>query len=323
MPDAPAASAPAAATTPPAASDGASTAADQKALLATFEDLAVSHASPVRSFMLEVRWGEAQASWIELARPVLKSLRAMASQVGHDALTSAIDGFDTALGKAGELGASASVTGPARDTLLTAYAPLARCLPTAFELDGERDRREPLLVRALLGQIAELDPLQLQKLLAAGLGRLDALVHATAEEVAVVAGIPDDVASAVAERVQAFRRATPSALSTLDPASTARELDNLVDALGTEHRAFDSVSRGWSEADRSAKKRVRRQREVAYLAVLVTLARLGEIDFALRLEKLPFARRLEELERLVSRAAPARAPKAMETAVQPGASAAP
>ena len=97
----------------------------------------------------------------------------------------------------------------------------------------------------------------------------------------------------------------------------------MADALANDHRAFENVSRGWSDADRAAKKRLRRQREVAYLAVLVTLARLGEIDLALRLEKLQFARRLEELERLVSRTGPARAPKPVESAVQPGASAAP
>ena len=42
--------------------DGTSTAGDHKAALATFEELAVAHATPIRSLMLEVRWGEAQTS---------------------------------------------------------------------------------------------------------------------------------------------------------------------------------------------------------------------------------------------------------------------
>ena len=52
-----------------AAAVAMSTAADEAALRATFEDLAVAHVADVRSVMMEVRWGEAQASWLEIARP--------------------------------------------------------------------------------------------------------------------------------------------------------------------------------------------------------------------------------------------------------------
>jgi hypothetical protein len=51
------------------AREGTSTAEDKAALRATFEELAVGHVVPIRNFMLEVRWGEAQSSWIALARP--------------------------------------------------------------------------------------------------------------------------------------------------------------------------------------------------------------------------------------------------------------
>ena len=68
-------------------------AADEAALRATFEELAVAHVTVLRNAMLEVRWGEAQASWLELGRPALKSLRGMAAEVGHTALVAALDGF--------------------------------------------------------------------------------------------------------------------------------------------------------------------------------------------------------------------------------------
>ena len=57
--------------------------------------------------MLEVRWGEAPTSWIEQARPALKSLRAMAGQIEHEALTAALDGFDAALGELAAAGRGA------------------------------------------------------------------------------------------------------------------------------------------------------------------------------------------------------------------------
>jgi hypothetical protein len=302
-----AAPAPAGTAAPTATKEGRSTTGDQRTLLATFEELAVGHTAQVRSFMLEVRWGEPQTSWLALARPALRSLRAMARQIDHDALVVALDGFEAAVGETLRPGAPPAIGPAAREALLAAYLPLIAAMPRAFELDGERDRREPVVVRALLEQVTGLDPLMVDRMVAAGLGRLEALLSAKADEIAVVAEVPDDIAAATAARVQAFRSETPAALSAPDPGATARELGGLIATLEQEHRSFEDAARGWSSGDRDAKKRLRRQREVSFLQIVITLARLGEIDFVLELQKLPFARRIEELSRLGSQIAAASA----------------
>ena len=305
---------------PPPQAHGKSTASDDAALRETFEALAVAHVTPIRNAMMEVRFGEAQASWLELGRPALKSLRSMASEVGHEALVAAVDGFVGALQNVLEPGKPPEVTGPSRETLLAAYAPLATCLPRAFALEGERDRREPIVVRALLEQVSELEPLMIDKLIAAGLGTLAQLFAAKADEIAAVTGIPGAIAAAVAARIEAFRRSTPAALASVDPAATVRELVKLLEQLRTENAGFDQAARGWTPDDRRAKKQLRQQRQTTFLQITIALVRLGEIDFALRLPKLPFARRIEDLDRVVtSRAAairsqPAPAP---ETAAAP------
>jgi len=294
-------------------------AADEAALRATFEELAVAHVTVLRNAMLEVRWGEAQASWLDLGRPALKSLRAMAAEVGHTALVAALDGFVAALQAVLEPGQPPEVSGTAREVLLAAYAPLATCLPRAFALDGERDRREPIVVRSLLEQVADLEPLMVDKMMAAGLGTLAALFAARADEIAAVTSIPDAIAERAAARIQAFRRATPAALATIDPAATIRELGQLVEQLRTEHTAFEEAARGWSVDARLAKKEARRQRQATFLQITIALVRLGEIDFTLRLPKLAFARRIDDLERMVaSRAAAVRQPVAsMESGPHP------
>jgi hypothetical protein len=289
---------------PAAPANGVSTVSDLKAVMATFEDLAVGHSAQVRSLMMEVRWGEAQTSWFELARPSLKSLRSMAGQVGHDALTAALDGFGAAIDEALAPGAPPTIAPAMRDKLLGAYAPLVAALPTAFELEGARDRREPVVVRALLAQVPDLEPLMIDKLMAAGLVKLETLFQARADEIAVVSGLPAEIATAIVARVQDWRRATPAALATPDPTAAARELAALVGALETQHTAFEDAARGWSEADREAKRRLRREREVTSLQVTVLLARMGEVDLAIELERRSFARRLEDLGRLVARLAP-------------------
>jgi len=311
---------------PQAPAAGVSTESDLRAVMATFEALAVGHSAEVRSLMMEVRWGEAQTSWFELARPALKSLRAMSGQVGHDALTAALDGFGAAVDELLRPGAAPTVGPAQRDKLLAAYAPLMATLPAAFELQGERDRREPIVVRALLAQVPGLEPLMVDKLMAAGLTRLEALFQARADEVAAVTGLPGDLASAIVARVQAWKRATPAALATPDRAGTARELGALVEALETQHAGFEEASRGWSERDQQAKRRLRRERETTFLQITIVLARLGEVDLALALERCSFARRLEELTRLQTRLPRAAADNQLrksEREAQSGANAAP
>jgi len=194
-------------------------------------------------------------------------------------------------------------SGAARDALLAAYAPLRACLPRAFELDGERDRREPLIVKALLEQVAGLDPLASEKLLAAGFGKLSALYAGRADEIAAVSGIPTDVAAAIVARVQAFRRTTPAGLAAVDTSETLRDLTRLLATMRTQHTSFENASHSWSEKDRVGKRELRRERQLSMLQITIELVRLGEVDLVQRLEKLPFGKKIDEIDELIARAA--------------------
>ena len=261
--------------------------------------------------------GRSADELIALARPALRSLRAMSGQLEHASLVTAIDVFDTALGELLRPGVAPTVTGAVRDTLLDAYGPLLAALPTAFELEGERNRREPVIVRALLEQVPGLDPLMMDRMIAAGLGRLETLYAAKADEIAIVAGVPTEVGAAAAECVRAFRQATPAPLTALDGMSAGDELRALLEELCRAHRAFEDASRGWSASDRETKKRTRRGRDIGFAKVTIVLARLGEVDFALYLQKLPFQRRLDELEGLLGRLTAVAAPAPAGEAAPP------
>src|SRR5204863_276948 len=76
---------------------GISTASDQAAARATFEDLAVPYMAEVRGVMMELQWENVQSNWFDIARPLLRSLRKMAEAVDHTALCEALDRFDKAI----------------------------------------------------------------------------------------------------------------------------------------------------------------------------------------------------------------------------------
>jgi hypothetical protein len=282
----------------PVARTPSDVAADLAALHATFEDLAIDHVRPVRTLMLELRWRDAPASWIDLARPALRSLRSMAGQVELPDLCTALDGFAGALDATTRAGQS-TLAGPVRQALLAAYAPLAETLPRAFALDGVGNPGEPIIVQGLLRQVPSLDPLMIERLCAAGLGRLDALMSATAEDLTAVAGLPEETALAVVAAVDKFRHDHTAASSPAGAAARdgATALSPLVAALEAQHRAYQEAAQGWSEERLAAKRRLRRGRTGTWLQITVTLARLGAIDWLERLEPLPFARKLEELAR--------------------------
>jgi hypothetical protein len=275
-------------------------AADLAALHATFEDLAIDHVRPVRTLMLELRWGDAPASWIALARPALRSLRSMAGQVELPALCTALDGFGAALDQAARRG-STVLSGSVRQALLAAYAPVAEALPRAFALDVEGNRREPAMVQALLRQVPSLDPLMIDRLCAAGLGRLDALLAATADDLVAVAELPRETAQLVVAAAQQFRRTRAATAQPPQPEPAPRDgaaaLIPLVAALEAQHRAYEEAAQGWSDESLAAKRRLRRERTATWLQISVTLARLGAVDWLERLEPFPFARKLEELGR--------------------------
>ena len=202
---------------PPAPPDphGTTTDADRAAVRATFEDLAALHVSPVRHLMLEVRWGEAPTRFISLARPALQSLQSMAGALELDDLVKAIAGFDAALAAALASGRD-KISGDAREALLGAYFPLQSGFPAAFGLEGGRgkERREPIVVDALLDGLEGVDQAVLDQLSLVGLGRLEPLLKARAEEIAVVSGIPRTVAQRIVDRVKERVQAAPRELAT-------------------------------------------------------------------------------------------------------------
>jgi len=228
--------------------------------------------------------------WLEQVGAALLALRAMSEKVELGALTTALEGFNAAVAAALASG-EATVSPALRERLLAAYAPLSGALPRAFDLEGERDRREPIILRSLLRLVPELSPLAVEKFFSAGLVRLEAIARATAEEIAVVTGLEEAVVGRVVALVKA-----EGALATADANQERQRLADLTARLAEQHRGLEKAAAGWSGESQAEKRRWRQQREESWLRIKISLARLGEVERLDRLERLPFAGKLEALE---------------------------
>ncbi|HEX3483221.1 MAG TPA: hypothetical protein VHT91_49760 [Kofleriaceae bacterium] len=281
---------------------GVSTVEDLAEVRRVFNDVAAIHVGQVRDVMLELRYGDAQPGWIESTQPALRSLRAMAQQMDLHDLVGALDEFCVAV--------DAAVTGRARidddgkAALLRRYQRLIELIPQAFELDAERDRREPIIVEALLYQIPGVEKRTVEKLFAVGLHRLDPLMHASADEVAVVAGIRAELATAIVDQFRHYRTAASSALAAPDPLAERRALGDLLIMMSVQNDEYNHAATLWTDEARGRKHEARKQREQVFQRIKVALARLGERDLLARLDRLPFNDRIAALDRYLSAAIP-------------------
>lgn len=286
-------------------SHGVSTTNDLAAVRKLFEEVAVTHVAQVRDVMLELRFGEANPHWIEMTKPALLSLRRMAKEMELVDLTASLDDFCSAVDAAV---AARTVDEAGKAELLRRYQRLIDLIPQAFELDAERDRREPVIVEALLGQIDGVERPTIDKLFAVGLGRLEALVNANAIDVAAVANLRRELASRIVEHFKAYRSTTNATVAAPDALGERRKLADLLIVMSLQNDDFNKVSSSWTDEAKQKKRTLRKQREQTFQQIRVALARLGERDQLVRLERLPFNERIATIDRWLS-AQPAQAPR--------------
>jgi hypothetical protein len=283
---------------------GVSTAEDLAEVRRVFNEVAAIHVAQVRDVMLELSYGDAEPSWIESTQPALRSLRTMAAQMDLTDLCQTLDDFCVAVDAA--VGGRARIDDDGKADLLRRYQRLIELIPQAFELDAERDRREPIIVEALLYQIEGVEKRTIEKLFSVGLHRLDALMRATADEIEVVAGLRPEVAGAIVEQFRSYRSSASATLSAPDPVAERRQLGDLLIMLSVQNDEYSHAAAGWTDEARARKRDARKQRDQTFQRIKVALARLGEREQLARLEKLPFDERIAMLDRYLSAAVPAR-----------------
>jgi hypothetical protein len=269
-----------------------------------FTALAANHMRQVRDFMIGVKWGEAPRDWIGLCGPAVKSLQHASKEMELVDLHAALEIYSEALRVATDA-TGATIAGESRDGLLNAYTKLAELMPDAFGLDGERGKREAIIVHALLQMVPEMRKNTIDKLYAAGLSSLDTLFVAKADEISATTGINESLASTIVERIKRYREESV-ALADATRAAERQRLGEVAAEMRELHAQFELAASDWSDDAHARKKHLRQARAESLLQVKVLLARLGEVERLGELERLPFERKIEQIEGYLREAAEAR-----------------
>jgi hypothetical protein len=264
---------------------------DQRAVAATFADLAKVHAEPLRELMFQISLGRTPGSWATACRPVLRPLLEAAAQIEMLELVGALGAFDAALERAG--GEPTTFIGDAAsDSLRAAYEHLRQQLPDAFSPPPKSDNRRMIVLETLLLQIPELQRRTLEKLYAVGLSSLGQLSRAQPDELSAVAGIDRQLACSIVERVQGFERER----SRIQPNGQRKHIQDrlraLIERLSQLQTDFE---RAEQESSTQRKRSARRNREAAVLELDLLFAELGEIDFIEELKRCPVRRKIQRV----------------------------
>jgi DNA repair protein RadA len=288
--------------TPPAgAAAGTSTAGDWQEVRSLFAQLAANHVRQVRDFMLDLRLGEATIDWIGICEPSLRSLRRAADKLELADLCTALDGFASALSGATADG-TRTLSGERRGTLLAKYDELVTLMPQAFALDLDRSQREAVILQSLLLQVPGVKKVTLDKLYAAGLSTLEAMVLATPKDVAATTGIPEELATRIVARFRDYRDQVRASVPDATHAQERERIAQLTSRLRREHEEFEIAAQGWTPEADDKKRELRKARSQTLLDILVALARLGEVDRLKEIERLPFERKVTQLESFLAEA---------------------
>jgi hypothetical protein len=279
----------------------ASAPTDYTEVRALFAQLAANHVRQVRDFVIDLRSGEASADWITVCVPALTSLRRAADKLEFVPLCEALDSLAAALTAAGELGRR-TITGDTRTALLGSYEELVTLMPQAFALDQDKSQRETVILQSLLMQVPDVKKVTIDRLYAAGITTLEAMLVAKPDDLAATAGISLPLALNIVDRFRAYRQQIATTTPDATRAGEREQLGELTGKLRKEHDAHERASAQWSAGAAEQKKELRKARAQTLLDIQVLLARLGEVERLAEIERLPFGKKVERLEAFLEEA---------------------
>jgi hypothetical protein len=276
-----------------ATTDLTADASSQREVQQLFAEMAARHVTLVRDFMFELTLIPIAPKWAENCRSAIESLERGAEGMQREELVGALQNFAVLLRRIATSNA-ALIEGDRRTAVLSAYEQLQELLPEAFAAEPDRERRDAIIVDALLGQIPA-DAITRQRLQGAGWYSLETLYRASASELASVTGIELEAAEAITDRFTAYREQRVSEPPDPMRGRERQELDHLLGELLARHQAF---CRAEEEEDKLQKRAIRRERGLLLRRIEVLLAQLGELTLVEELQRLPITRKIARVKRL-------------------------
>jgi hypothetical protein len=273
--------------------------ADAMAARELFIEVSELHLRQAKEALLALREGRDARAAIGPAIAAVQVVLEGSRTIGEATMSDPLDALLRDLKQAEQ---ADDVSPSVRESILASWQALP--LPKEhLDLGAEHERREAIIVRSLLGQVPDLEKIGVDKIYAAGLGNLETLVAANAEDIAVTTGLEQSTTASIVARVAEHTSDFGASVACVDRERVRSRLEALLRTLRHEHEAFERASRSWTDESFAEKRRRRAERSRVLRQIDVALAIVGEVDRMEELERLPVHRRIERLDGLVRDAA--------------------
>jgi len=270
---------------------------DREANRELFSQIAGQQLQPIKDFVVELRQGTATATWIDVCRPVVRTILEAAEPIDLAAEAQLLAELDEALSRA-QGDASRVLDGEPRDRILACIGDVAQALPEAFADDERESRREGIIVHSLLRQIPGVGHVTFERLYGAGITSLEALRMAEPGDLTATTGIPIRLSRQICDRIRQHCSRMANVSPDYGRIVQLEELAALVAELQRVHDAYELARaeeiHDPAQADEKCEFRVRRQ--VCVHQIEVVLAEIGELRLLDEQRRLPFQRRIERLQ---------------------------
>ena len=265
---------------------------------ALFLQLASDHAQPLHEFMLDLTLGPTTKQWLEITTPVVANLIKGAQMLEQEELLIRLTSLSSAMQRAFDARGQ-QIEGGERTLLLSSYQRLIAILPVPDGLADTRALREPLLVHHLLRQVPGVRGHTIDRLYAAGLGSLDALRHASREDLIMLGRLDPARAAGIVQRFRSYcqqRKARPGRLEDAQR-TLQKQLTSHIDRLANIQERFDQSEQTLGDGRRRA---ARSERYVILLDIVILLVQLGEVGLVEKLQRLPTVERIALLRQFAA-----------------------
>ncbi len=263
---------------------------EQAAVRQLFEGIASSYAAPLKNLIFALQRQTAPREMIRFSQPVVSQLKSAALNLELPDILVLLERLQLMLERA-QNDPEPLLAGHIRNQILSSYEELAESMPEAFQIDAESQKREDLIIQALLQQVSGLGRAALKRLYQSGLGSLQTLLMANPEDLAAATGIQRKLCERLCTTLSEYR----------EQARQRAAQDGQAGHVLCLSRLADHLSRFASIRGRAMSRKRQGRRTVCLLEIQVILAEMGEFDLIASLRKGSLRKRLQKIDEYLMR----------------------
>lgn len=281
---------------------------EEQALLDLFSNIAGGYVKPFKDFVRELDRNHranrtTSSSWLEFVHPSVQLLSNAARKMGYEKLLAIVARVDELIVEQRSVDERGTLPLLFCERVLVEHHRLAHLMPTTFALTASEDeltgRKEGLIVKFILNQVAGVTDRVFNKLVLAGLNSFNRFVEVNPQDIALVAGIDRRLAERIYMKFYQYQDIYYRHLEPVKHAKFAAMFEVGLNILREIHLAVEQIAldeRAGVSGDETRKQALISDRQRTLWSLFTLLCIKDKHDLIERLQMTVFEERIRLLD---------------------------